>query len=89
MFSYHRSELLPISVQGVPEAYVPIIKVVISGIPLDFLMARLALSSLAVPQNLSLKDDNLLRNLDERCVRSLNGMCEFGVFIMVLNHILI
>ena len=49
-----------------------LIKVVISGIPLDFLMARLALSS--VPQNLSLKDDNLLRNLDERCVRSLNGM---------------
>lgn len=35
-------------------------------------MARLALSS--VPDNLSLKDDNLLRNLDERCVRSLNGM---------------
>ena len=84
MFSYHRSEFLPISVQGVPEAYVPIIKVVIFGIPLDFLMARLDLSSLAVPQNLSLKDDNLLRNLDERCVRS-----EFGVFIMVLNHILI
>ena len=76
--------MLPIGVQGVPEAYVPIIKAVISGIPLDFLMARLALSS--VPQNLSLKDDNLLRNLDERCVRSLNGMCVFGgVFIMVLN----
>lgn len=34
-------------------------------------MARLALSS--VPDNLSLRDDNLLRNLDERCVRSLNG----------------
>ena len=49
-------------------------------------MARLALSS--VPQNLSLKDDNLLRNLDERCVRSLNGMCVFGVHIMVLNKIL-
>ena len=87
MFTCHRSELRPISVQGVPEAYVPIIKVVISGIPLDFLMARLALSS--VPQNLSLKDDNLLRNLDERCVRSLNGMCEFGVLIIVLNRILI
>jgi poly(A) polymerase len=78
-------ELFPISVQGVPEAYVPIIKVVISGIPLDFLMARLALSS--VPQNLSLKDDNLLRNLDERCVRSLNGMCVFGVRIMVLSFL--
>jgi len=57
--------------KGVPEAFVPIIKAEISGIPLDFLMARLALSS--VPDILSLKDDNLLRNLDERCVRSLNG----------------
>lgn len=42
------------------------------GIPLDFTMARLALS--AIPDDLSLQDDNLLRNLDERCVRSLNGM---------------
>lgn len=65
--------------QGVPEAYVPIIKTKISGIPLDFLMARLALSS--IPDDLSLKDDNLLRNLDERCVRSLNGgvSCQLGI----------
>lgn len=56
-----------------PEAFVPVIKAKIAGIPLDFLMARLALSS--IPDDLSLKDDNLLRNLDERCVRSLNGMC--------------
>lgn len=58
-------------VSGVPEAYVPIVKTKISGIPLDFLMARLALSS--IPDDLSLQDDNLLRNLDERCVRSLGG----------------
>lgn len=58
-------------VQGVPEAYVPIIKIKINGIPIDLLMARLALSS--IPDDLSLQDDNLLRNLDERCVRSLNG----------------
>lgn len=58
-------------VSGVPEAYVPIIKTKISGIPLDFLMARLTLSS--IPDDLSLQDDNLLRNLDERCVRSLGG----------------
>ncbi|KIM76376.1 hypothetical protein PILCRDRAFT_826372 [Piloderma croceum F 1598] len=58
-------------VSGVPEAFVPVIKAKISGIPLDFLMARLALSS--IPDDLSLKDDNLLRNLDERCVRSMNG----------------
>lgn len=43
----------------------------IMGIPLDFTMARLALST--IPDDLSLQDDNLLRNLDERCVRSLNG----------------
>ncbi|KAN0097052.1 Poly(A) polymerase central domain containing protein [Tylopilus felleus] len=54
-------------VSGVPDAYVPIIKTKVSGIPLDFLMARLALSS--IPDDLSLKDDNLLRNLDERCSR--------------------
>ncbi|KAG6813031.1 hypothetical protein H0H92_014565 [Tricholoma furcatifolium] len=54
-------------VSGVPEAYVPIIKTKISGIPIDFLMARLALSS--IPDDLSLADDNLLRNLDERCSR--------------------
>jgi poly(A) polymerase len=58
-------------VAGVPEAYVPIITATISGVPIDFLMARLALSS--VPDDLSLQDDNLLRNLDDRCVRSLNG----------------
>lgn len=42
-------------------------------------MARLALSS--IPDDLSLKDDNLLRSLDERCVRSLNGgvPCQFGI----------
>ena len=59
------------AVQGVPDAYVPIIKTKISGIPIDLVMARLALST--IPDDLSLQDDNLLRNLDERCVRSLNG----------------
>ncbi|KAF8908322.1 Poly(A) polymerase central domain-containing protein [Mucidula mucida] len=58
-------------VAGIPEAYVPIVTACISGIPIDFLMARLALSS--IPEDLSLADDNLLRNLDDRCVRSLNG----------------
>ncbi|KAJ7194592.1 poly-A polymerase [Mycena pura] len=58
-------------VSGVPDAYVPVIKAKVYGIPLDFLMARLALSS--IPDDLSLRDDTLLRNLDERCVRSLGG----------------
>jgi len=72
----HRAflSLLPLSLptQGVPDAYVPIIKLKISGIPIDFLMARLALSS--IPDDLTLQDDNLLRNLDDRCIRSLGGI---------------
>jgi len=70
-------------IKGVPEAYVPIIKAKISGIPLDFLMARLALSS--IPDDLSLQDDNLLRNLDERCVRSLGGkLCATYCLMMLI-----
>ncbi|KAI0677265.1 polymerase [Trametes maxima] len=58
-------------VSSVPEAYVPIITTEISGIPIDLLFAQLALPS--IPEDLDLQDDNLLRNLDDRCVRSLNG----------------
>ena len=54
-----------------PEAYVPVITTKISGIPIDLTMARLTLSS--IPDDLTLDDDTLLRSLDERCVRSLNG----------------
>jgi len=68
--------------KGVPEAFVPIVKAKISGIPLDFLMARLALSS--IPDDLSLQDDNLLRNLDERCVRSLGGTLCISCCSMIL-----
>ncbi|GAA5922355.1 polynucleotide adenylyltransferase PAP1 [Sporobolomyces koalae] len=60
-----------LEVTSVPEAFVPIIKCTISGIDIDLLFSRLALPS--IPDELELKDDNLLRNLDERCVRSLGG----------------
>lgn len=49
----------------------PIITAEISGIPIDLLFAQLSLPS--IPDDLDLKDDNLLKNLDERCIRSLNG----------------
>ncbi|KAI0751074.1 polymerase [Daedaleopsis nitida] len=58
-------------VSGVPEAYVPIIKTEISGVPIDLLFAQLNLPS--IPDDLDLQDDNLLRNLDDQCVRSMNG----------------
>ncbi|XP_015780401.1 PREDICTED: poly(A) polymerase type 3-like [Acropora digitifera] len=56
---------------AVENAFVPVIKMVFCGIEMDLLFARLALAE--VPENLSLLDENLLKNLDAKCVRSLNG----------------
>lgn len=55
----------------VPDAYVPIIKIELSGISIDLIFARLELTS--VPANLTLKDTSILRGLEERDLRSLNG----------------
>lgn len=41
------------------------------GIEIDMLFARLALKE--VPDSMDLRDDMLLKNLDQKCVRSLNG----------------
>lgn len=35
------------------------------------LFARLSFST--IPEDLDLKDDSILKNLDQKCVRSLNG----------------
>ncbi|KAM9435059.1 poly(A) polymerase alpha isoform 2-T2 [Clarias gariepinus] len=57
--------------RAVEEAFVPVIKLCFDGIEIDILFARLALQT--IPENLDLRDDSLLRNLDIRCIRSLNG----------------
>ncbi|KAI0638468.1 polymerase [Trametes polyzona] len=59
------------NVSSVPEAYVPIITMEISGIPIDLLFAQLALPS--IPDDLELQDDNILRNMDDKSIRSVNG----------------
>ncbi|KAL4639945.1 poly(A) polymerase gamma [Arapaima gigas] len=56
---------------AVEDAFVPVIKFKFDGIEIDLLFARLALQS--IPENLDLCGDSLLRNLDIRCIRSLNG----------------
>ncbi|XP_066934707.1 poly(A) polymerase type 3-like isoform X1 [Clytia hemisphaerica] len=58
-------------VRAVEESFVPVIKMEFDGIEIDLLFARLALT--VIPENLDLLDENLLKNLDPRCVRSLNG----------------
>lgn len=55
----------------VPEAFVPVIKLKYRGIELDILFARLALTR--VPDDQQLNDDQILKNLDDKSVRSLNG----------------
>merc|ERR1719456_256016 len=66
----------------VPDAYVPIIKMKLQGVDIDLLFARLPLPR--IPEDLeSLNDDNLLRNLDDKTVRSLNG-CRVADHILSL-----
>lgn len=55
----------------VPDAHVPIMKLEYSGISIDLIFARLQMSS--VPLTLDLKDNSLLRGLDETDLRSVNG----------------
>lgn len=55
----------------VPDAFVPIIKLELSGISIDLIFSRLSISS--VSPTLTLKDSSILRGLEERDLRSLNG----------------
>lgn len=57
--------------RAVPEAFVPVIKMTFDGIEIDMTFARLALKE--VTDNQLLSDPMLLKNLDQKCVRSLNG----------------
>lgn len=57
--------------RSIEEAFVPVIKMNFDGIEIDLLFARLALKE--IPDNFDLRDDILLKNLDQKCVRSLNG----------------
>lgn len=59
------------NVRAVEEAFVPVIKMIIQGIEIDMLFARLALKE--VHEDTDLQQDELLRNLNAKCVRSLNG----------------
>ncbi|PQE13180.1 Poly(A) polymerase protein [Rutstroemia sp. NJR-2017a BBW] len=56
----------------VPDAFVPIIKFEYSGISIDLIFCALA-SLNAVPKTLTLKDDELLKGLDETELRCING----------------
>ncbi|XP_065595430.1 poly(A) polymerase gamma [Cyrtonyx montezumae] len=59
------------NLRAVEDAYVPVVKFKFDGIEIDLVFARLPVET--VSENLDLRDDSCLRNLDIRCIRSLNG----------------
>lgn len=58
-------------IQEVPDAFVPIIKTIFDGVDIDLICGRLDIPQ--VPLDLTLEDNNLLRNIDDKDLRSLNG----------------
>ncbi|RIA95304.1 Poly(A) polymerase pla1 [Glomus cerebriforme] len=56
---------------SVTDAYVPVIKMKFQDIPIDLVFANLNINK--VPDDLELRENFLLKNLDETCIRSLNG----------------
>nr|AAI69821.1 LOC733387 protein [Xenopus laevis] len=59
------------NLRAVEDAFVPVIKFEFMNTEIDLVFARLPLQ--CIPDNLDLRDDSRLRNLDIRCIRSLNG----------------
>lgn len=55
----------------IEEAFVPIIKFKFQGIPIDLVFARLNLP--AIKDGINLLNNTLLKNMDEKCILSLNG----------------
>lgn len=64
--------MLPFLLQAVPEAYVPVIKMKFSGIDIDLLFASFP-KHLTIPDDLELGDNQILKGLDDTCLRSVNG----------------
>lgn len=58
-------------ITSVPDAFVPIIKMEFSEISIDLIFAKLNVPR--VPIDMTLDDKNLLKNIDEKDLRSLNG----------------
>eukprot|EP00916_Digyalum_oweni_P009156 GHVL01015425.1.p1 GENE.GHVL01015425.1~~GHVL01015425.1.p1 ORF type:complete len:557 (+),score=120.34 GHVL01015425.1:133-1803(+) len=73
-------------VQPVEDAHTPIVKLIYHGVDIDLLFARLAKDFIDKSLE-SLDDDDILKNLDEKSVRSVNG-CRVADLILKLtpNH---
>ncbi|CAE7323164.1 Poly(A) polymerase [Symbiodinium microadriaticum] len=66
----------------IPDAYTPIVKLKMRGVCIDLLFARLARAPEAELAEEVVKEDEVLKNMDEKSVRCLNG---FRVADQILN----
>lgn len=69
----------------IEEAFVPVIKMNFDGIEIDLLFARLTLKE--ITDDFDLADDMVLKNLDQKCVRSLNGCRVTDEILRLVPHI--
>jgi len=72
------------SLRSIQNAIVPLIKFCCLGIDIDLLFARLELKK--VPVDLKLPDDSILRTLDEKSIRSLNGYCVADEILRIVSN---
>ncbi|VUZ46925.1 unnamed protein product [Hymenolepis diminuta] len=59
---------------AVPDAFVPVLKMKLLGVEIDLLFAQVDLMTIRDDFSLSENTEQLLRNMDERDVRSVNGV---------------
>ncbi|KAL4130227.1 hypothetical protein PRIC2_006233 [Phytophthora ramorum] len=68
----------------ISDAFVPVIKMKVDGIPVDLLFVSLNLDS--VPDDIDMLDDQHLRGLDESSVRSCNGVRVTERILQLVPH---
>eukprot|EP00301_Raphidiophrys_heterophryoidea_P003698 c11658_g3_i2.p1 GENE.c11658_g3_i2~~c11658_g3_i2.p1 ORF type:complete len:429 (-),score=69.57 c11658_g3_i2:621-1868(-) len=70
-FAMLREDPRVTELQAVPDAFVPLISMCFSGVPIDLVFARM--SDVCIPENFDILDNRHMRNLDDFSIRSLNG----------------
>lgn len=81
------SRLIQNALKSVPEAWVPIMKLKFQGVEVDLLFASLNMP--AVPDNLSLESNDILKNLDDQAQRSLNGSRVTDEILRLVPNVLV
>lgn len=80
-----RAHPLVTELVAVPDAFVPIMKLVMHGVDLDLLLGRS--TSAVLPPELDLGDDEALRLIEEASIRSLNGVRVADMMLRLVPHV--